>query len=263
VETVTPGIMFARAIPRADDAGNCISGQPTMCALRDKPRWFMLDGTFALSQERPASSSFSPGRWLCHPHRPARAKRDSYPEKDAPLDLACLVSCGVLRRRRSLCSIGQGATGSQCGRVRLRGVGSTPFRPPAWWARARSSPSNVNPQKLTWAEEFGAHPRRGRLQGRPCGARARHQRHGRRRLCLRVVGTQKTIEQALASTHRGGTCVVGRGEPRGHAPVHTIPQLLQQRVLTARPSEPAPAAPTCRCAPRPLHGRASISSRSS
>ncbi len=48
-----------------------------------------------------------------------------------------------------------------------------------------------------------------------------------------VVGTQKTIEQALLATHRGGTCVVVGVSPGGHAASRSIPSLfLQQRVLT-------------------------------
>jgi len=47
-----------------------------------------------------------------------------------------------------------------------------------------------------------------------------------------VVGTQKTIEQALASTHRGGTCVVVGVSPAGTRLSIDPGMLLQQRVLT-------------------------------
>ena len=47
-----------------------------------------------------------------------------------------------------------------------------------------------------------------------------------------VVGTQKTIEQALLATHRGGTCVIVGVSPAG-TKVSVDPSLfLQQRVLT-------------------------------
>jgi Zn-dependent alcohol dehydrogenase len=47
-----------------------------------------------------------------------------------------------------------------------------------------------------------------------------------------VVGTQRTIEQALLATHRGGTCVIVGVSPAGTR-ISVDPQLfLQQRVLT-------------------------------
>jgi S-(hydroxymethyl)glutathione dehydrogenase/alcohol dehydrogenase len=47
-----------------------------------------------------------------------------------------------------------------------------------------------------------------------------------------VVGTQKTIEQALLATHRGGTCVIVGVSPAGTR-ISVDPSLfLQQRVLT-------------------------------
>ena len=53
VEKIGPGVETVKVgdhvcssyIPSCGRCWYCISGQPTMCALRDKPRWFMLDGT--------------------------------------------------------------------------------------------------------------------------------------------------------------------------------------------------------------------------
>ena len=47
-----------------------------------------------------------------------------------------------------------------------------------------------------------------------------------------VVGTQRTMEQALLSTHRGGTCVVVGVSPAGTRLSIDPSLLLQQRVLT-------------------------------
>jgi S-(hydroxymethyl)glutathione dehydrogenase/alcohol dehydrogenase len=47
-----------------------------------------------------------------------------------------------------------------------------------------------------------------------------------------VVGTQKTIEQALLATHRGGTCVVVGVSPAGTRLSIDPLLFLQQRVLT-------------------------------
>ena len=56
VEKVGPGVETVAAgdhvcssyIPSCGRCAYCIGGQPTMCALRDKPRWFMHDGTSRL-----------------------------------------------------------------------------------------------------------------------------------------------------------------------------------------------------------------------
>ena len=53
VERVGPGVESVKVgdhvcssyIPSCGKCAYCIGGQPTMCALRDKPRWLMLDGT--------------------------------------------------------------------------------------------------------------------------------------------------------------------------------------------------------------------------
>jgi S-(hydroxymethyl)glutathione dehydrogenase/alcohol dehydrogenase len=47
-----------------------------------------------------------------------------------------------------------------------------------------------------------------------------------------VVGTRRTMEQALLSTHRGGTCVVVGVSPAGTRLSIDPSRLLQQRLLT-------------------------------
>jgi len=47
-----------------------------------------------------------------------------------------------------------------------------------------------------------------------------------------VVGTQKTIEQALLATHRGGTCVIVGVSPAGTRLSIDPGLFLQQRILT-------------------------------
>src|SRR2546430_5113403 len=96
VETVAPGDHVCSSyIPSCGKCWYCIGGQPTMCALRDKPRWFMLDGTPRFRKD---------GRGLHHFLQVSGyATHSVLPEesvipirKDAPLDVVCLVSCGVL-----------------------------------------------------------------------------------------------------------------------------------------------------------------------
>ena len=59
VETVKPGDHVCSSyIPSCGRCWYCIGGQPTMCALRDKPRWFMLDGTPRFRQNGQALHHF-------------------------------------------------------------------------------------------------------------------------------------------------------------------------------------------------------------
>ena len=62
VETVKVGDHVCSSyIPSCGRCRYCIGGQPTLCALRDRPRWFMLDGT---SRFAPASGEEETGRAL-------------------------------------------------------------------------------------------------------------------------------------------------------------------------------------------------------
>src|SRR5262249_39107582 len=91
---------------------------------------------------------------------------------------------------------------------------------------------DVNPQKAAGAEEFGASPAVDAPQENPVARVQALSGLGGVDFAFEVVGTQKTIEQALASTHRGGTCVVVGVSPAGTRLSVDPGMLLQQRVLT-------------------------------
>ncbi len=90
----------------------------------------------------------------------------------------------------------------------------------------------MNPQKLTWAEEFGATHTVNASKEDPVARVQAISGMGGVDFAFEVVGTQKTIEQALASTHRGGTCVVVGVSPAGTRLSIDPGMILQQRVLT-------------------------------
>src|SRR5918996_853802 len=174
VETVKPGDHVCSSyIPSCGRCGYCIGGQPTMCALRDKPRWFMLDGT------------------------------SRFRKKGASL---AVFGCG--------------------------GVGLNTIQAARLVGAAKIIAVDVMPQKLAWAEEFGATHAVNAATEDPV-ARV-HALSGTAGVdfAFEVVGTQQTIEQALLSTHRGGTCVVVGVSPAGTRLSVDPGLLLQQRVLT-------------------------------
>ena len=96
VDTVKPGDHVCSSyIPSCGRCAYCIGGQPTMCALRDKPRWFMHDGTSRLRKNGLALHHFlQVAGYATHAVLPEQSVIPI--RKDAPLDVACLVSCGVL-----------------------------------------------------------------------------------------------------------------------------------------------------------------------
>ena len=120
VETVAPGDHVCSSyIPSCGKCWYCIGGQPTMCALRDKPRWFMLDGTprfqkngqglhHFLQVSGYATHAVLPGRQR-HPDPQGRAARRGLPRE---LRRAGRRGTGVQSR--------QGAAGGERGGVGLR-----------------------------------------------------------------------------------------------------------------------------------------------
>jgi S-(hydroxymethyl)glutathione dehydrogenase/alcohol dehydrogenase len=91
---------------------------------------------------------------------------------------------------------------------------------------------DVVKQKLDWAQEFGATHVVDASKDDPIARVQALSGTGGVDFAFEVVGTQKTIEQALLATHRGGTCVIVGVSPAG-TKVSVDPSLfLQQRVLT-------------------------------
>jgi Zn-dependent alcohol dehydrogenase len=232
VETVAVGDHVCSSyIPSCGRCWYCIGGQPTMCALRDKPRWFMLDGTSRLRKD---------GQGLHHFLQVAGyATHAVLPEvsvipirKDAPLDVVCLVSCGVLAGAGPVFNRARVVPGASVAVWGAGGVGLNTIQAARLVGAGKIIAVDVVKQKLDWALELGAThvvdastedpvPRVHALSGT-----------GGVDFAFEVVGTQRTMEQALSATHRGGTCVVVGVPPAGTRLSVDPTLLLQQRVLT-------------------------------
>jgi S-(hydroxymethyl)glutathione dehydrogenase / alcohol dehydrogenase len=232
VETVVPGDHVCSSyIPSCGKCWYCIGGQPTMCALRDKPRWFMLDGTPRLTKA---------GRALHHFLQVAGyATHAVLPEvsvipirKDAPLDVVCLVSCGVLAGAGPVFNRAKVPPGASVAVFGCGGVGLNTIQAARLVGAGQIIAVDVMKQKLAWAEEFGAtHVVDASKEDPVARVQAISGRSGVD-FAFEVVGTQRTMEQALLSTHRGGTCVVVGVSPAGTRLSIDPSLLLQQRVLT-------------------------------
>jgi S-(hydroxymethyl)glutathione dehydrogenase/alcohol dehydrogenase len=202
-----------------------------MCALRDKPRWFMLDGT----------SRFRKGGTSLH-HFLQVAGYSTHavlPEvsvipirKDAPLDVVCLVSCGVLAGAGPVFNRAKVPPGASVAVFGCGGVGLNTIQAARLVGAGKIIAVDVMPQKLAWAEEFGATHVVNAATEDPVARVHAISGTGGVDFAFEVVGTQATIEQALLSTHRGGTCVVVGASPAGTRISIDPALLLQQRVLT-------------------------------
>jgi S-(hydroxymethyl)glutathione dehydrogenase/alcohol dehydrogenase len=232
VESVVPGDHVCSSyIPSCGKCWYCIGGQPTMCALRDKPRWFMLDGTPRFSKN---------GQGLHHFLQVSGyATRAVLPDvsvipirKDAPLDVVCLVSCGVLAGAGPVFNRAKVPPGASVAVWGCGGVGLNTIQAARLVGAGKIIAVDVVKQKLDWAQEFGATHVVDASKEDPIAAVQALSGTGGVDFAFEVVGTQKTIEQALLATHRGGTCVIVGVSPAG-TKVSVDPSLfLQQRVLT-------------------------------
>jgi Zn-dependent alcohol dehydrogenase len=202
-----------------------------MCALRDKPRWFMLDGTPRFTQGRAGVHHFlQVAGYATHSVLPEASVIPI--RKDAPLDVACLVSCGVLAGAGPVWNRAKVPPGASVAVFGCGGVGLNTVQAAKIAGAAKIIAVDVMRQKLQWAEELGATHAVDASAEDPVARVHAISGMGGVDYAFEVVGTQKTIEQALLSTHRGGTCVVVGVSPAGTRLSIDPGLLLQQRVLT-------------------------------
>jgi S-(hydroxymethyl)glutathione dehydrogenase / alcohol dehydrogenase len=239
VERVGPGVTTVQVgdhvcssyIPSCGRCGYCIGGQPTMCALRDKPRWFMLDGTTRL---RKGATSLHHYLQVAGYATHAVLMEDSVIpiRKDVPLDVACLVSCGVLAGAGPVFNRAKVPPGASVAVWGCGGVGLNTIQAAKLVGAGKIIAVDVMPQKLAWAEEFGATHVVNAATEDPVARVHAISGTGGVDYSFELVGTQATIEQAFLATHRGGTCVVVGVSPAGTRVSIDPGLLLQQRVLT-------------------------------
>jgi len=232
VETVAPGDHVCSSyIPSCGKCWYCIGGQPTMCALRDLPRWFMHDGTARLTKNgQPLHHYLTVAGYATHTVLPEPSVIPI--RKDVPLDVACLVSCGVLAGagpvfNRAKVPVGASVAVWGCG-----GVGLNTIQMSKIVGAGKIIAVDVMKQKLAWAEEFGATHVVDASKEDPVARVQALSGTGGVDYAFEMVGTQKTMEQALLATHRGGTCVVVGVSPAGTRLSIDPALFLQQRVLT-------------------------------
>jgi S-(hydroxymethyl)glutathione dehydrogenase/alcohol dehydrogenase len=232
VETVQVGDHVCSSyIPSCGRCWYCIGGQPTMCALRDKPRWFMHDGTSRLRKGTQSLHHFlQVAGYATHAVLPEPSVIPV--RKDAPLDVVCLVSCGVLAGAGPVFNRAKVQVGSSVAVWGCGGVGLNSIQMAKLMGAGKIIAVDVMKQKLDWAMEFGATHAVDASREDPVARVQALSGTGGVDYAFEVVGTQKTIEQALLATHRGGTCVIVGVSPAGTRLSIDPTLFLQQRILT-------------------------------
>ena len=199
--------------------------------LRDRPRHVLADGHARFHRD---------GREIYHflqvasyGERAVLMEESVIPiRKDAPLDVVCLVSCGVLAGAGPVFNRAKVPPGASVAVWGCGGVGLNTIQAARLVGAGKIIAVDVMPQKLAWAEEFGATHVVNAATEDPVARVQAISGTGGVDFAFEMVGTQATIEQAVLSTHRGGTAVVVGVCPAG-TKVSLDPALfLQQRVLT-------------------------------
>src|SRR5262249_15722128 len=193
VETVKPGDHVCSSyIPSCGGCRYCINGQPTLCALRDHPRWFMLDGTSRFRRNgEPLHHFLQVSGYATHAVLPEQSVIPI--RRDAPLDVVCLVSCGVLAGAGPVFNRARVPPGASVAVWGCGGVGLNTIQAARMVGAGRIIGVDVVPQKLAWAEEFGATHVVDASRDDPV-ARVQALGGGGVDFAFEVVGTAKTIE---------------------------------------------------------------------
>jgi len=239
VEAVGPGVsgvevgdhVLTSYIPSCGRCPYCSVGRPNLCDLRDRPRHLMLDGTTRFRKGDLAINHFL--------QVSSYAERAVLPDvsvipirKDAPLEVVCLVSCGVTAGAGAVMNRAKVAPGSSVVVFGCGGVGLNAIQAAALVGAGRIIAVDVFDQKLEAAEEFGATHLVNAAIDDPVARIQTICGRGGADYAIEVVGGAKTIEQAFASVHRGGTVVIVGISPAGTRLSIDPGLLVQERVLT-------------------------------
>jgi S-(hydroxymethyl)glutathione dehydrogenase/alcohol dehydrogenase len=209
----------------------CTIGRPNLCDLRDRPRHLLMDGT----------SRFKKGSQDVYQYLQlgTYAEMATVPDvsviairKDAPLEVVCLVSCGVMTGAGSVINRAQVRPGSTVAVFGCGGIGLNAIQAAALVGASRIVAVDVFEQKLEWAREFGATHTVNSREMDPVEAIRQICGRGGADYAIEAVGVQQTMEQAFHSIHRGGTAVVIGVPPAGMRLSIDPSMLLQERILT-------------------------------
>jgi S-(hydroxymethyl)glutathione dehydrogenase/alcohol dehydrogenase len=209
----------------------CVVGRPNLCDLRDQPRHLMHDGTSRFRKGSDEVYHFL--QVSSYAELAVLPEQNVVPiRKDAPLDVVCLVSCGVMTGAGAVINRARVTPGSSVAIFGCGGVGLNAIQAAALMGAGKIIAVDVFDHKLEWSREFGAtHV----VNARTDDAVARIKEicgRGGADYAIEAIGGAPTIELAFNSVHRGGTVVVIGVSPDGTRISIDPSLLLQERILT-------------------------------
>ena len=233
VRRVSPGDHVLTSYqPSCGRCRYCVIGRPNLCDLRTAPRHVMPDGT---SRLRTAT-----GEEVFHFLQvSSHAEHGVLPEeclvpirRDAPLDLVCLISCGVATGVGAVINRAKVTPGSTVAVIGCGGVGLAAVQAASLAGAAKIVAIDRLEHKRAAAEEFGATHTVDAV-GDEVVERVRDICGGDGAdYCIEAVGLPVTIETAFDCVHRGGMVVVAGVAPDGSRISIDPRMLLQEKILT-------------------------------
>lgn len=223
VEKVGPGVtkvkpgdhVITPAIYSCGECKYCIEGRPMMCAASMN---YLMMGTLPCEEKRLHIGDQDLNHFLCTsvfaeyavvPERIAIKIRD-----DAPLDVACIVSCAISTGtgaviNRSGLKAGDSIVVYGCGGVGLSAVMGAKLA-----GASKIIAVDIVDRKLEKAKELGAHYVINASKEDP-QQRVMEITGGGADCSIESIGNVNVMAQAFGSIHMGGTCVVVGAAPLG------------------------------------------------
>jgi S-(hydroxymethyl)glutathione dehydrogenase/alcohol dehydrogenase len=208
----------------------CTVGRPNLCDLRTRPRNVMWDGSsrFANGTVNHFFQISSHSEYAVVPEECLITVR-----KDAPLDVICLVSCGVATGAGAVMNRANVTPGATVVVIGCGGVGLNAIQAARLSGAGNVIAVDVHEFKLEAAREFGATHTLDAADLEACAAAVRDISGGEGAdVSIEAVGIESTMEFAFSVLRRGGRAVIA-GVARDGARIQVDPRLLlQERELT-------------------------------
>ena len=242
VERVGPGVtrtkpgdhFIANPEPFCGRCKFCASGRPNICLMRGMPKnlFKMLDNTYRVHRNGdPVHTLLQIGTFA---HGAVVPEECVIPiRKDAPLDKVCLIGCGAMSGVGSVFNRAKVAPGSSVAVFGCGGVGLCVVQGAAIAGAGKIIAVDVRKQKLEMAEHFGATHVIDASREDPVSRIQQLTDDLGVDYSFEAVGTAKTVEDAFASVHRGGTCVMIGLPPAGTKITLDVDVIRPERVLMA------------------------------
>ncbi len=209
----------------------CTLGRSVMCEGYSGNRFMMHDGTARV--HRNGEDLLVMARMGSFAEYVVMAAEQVIPvRKDVSMEVLALIGCAVTTGVGAVINAAKVEPGSSVAVFGCGGVGLNAIQAAALMGAGKVIAVDVFDQKLEWSREFGATHLVNATKEDP--VERIHQLCGRggADYAIEAIGGAKTIEQAFAAVHRGGTVIIIGVSPADTRLSIDPQMLLQERILT-------------------------------